>query len=330
MIAIFTKLSSLIHRVLGISACLALALSGAHGQCNDPVGQLFPNDNPWNADISQLPLLANSSALVSFIGTGKTLHPDFGGDGEYGIPFIVVNNSQPLVPIAFTAYGDESDPGPYPIPLNAPIEGGSGSTGDRHVISFNSQSRILYELYRAFPRSGRWDAESGAVFNTTSNDLRPLGWTSADAAGLPILPGLVRFEEVACGAIRHAIRFTVRQTRREYIYPATHFASSTTNPNIPAMGERFRLKASYNISTFPPHARVILQAMKTYGIIVADNGSDWYFTGSQDVRWDDDQLNALKSVPGSQFEAVDTSNLRPGQGPDTTPPSAPGSFRLLP
>jgi hypothetical protein len=276
---------------------------------SDPVGRLFPANNHWNADISQLPVLNNSTALVASIGNSTGLHPDFGGDGEYGIPYIVVDQSQPLVPIHFTAYGDESDPGPYPIPLNAPIEGGSGSTGDRHVLAFHTGSRILYELYRAFPQTSQWNADSGAVFDTTIHAQRPLGWTSADAAGLPILAGLIRYEEVQCGEIQHAIRFTVQRSRRAYIYPASHHAGSTTDPNVPAMGQRFRLKAGFTIDTFPPQARVILQALKTYGMIVADNGSNWYITGSQDPRWNDSQLNTLKQVLGNNFEAVDTSQL---------------------
>jgi hypothetical protein len=266
---------------------------------------MFPPDNAWNRDISNDPVDPNSDNFIAYISqTRGTLHPDFGEPAEYGIPFVVVPPSQPLVPITFTAYGNESDPGPYPIPPNAPIEGGSGSTGDRHVLVLRQGECKLYELFRAFPNGPGWDAASGAVFDLNSNALRPLGWTSADAAGLPILPGLVRYDEVAAGAIRHALRFTVWRTRRAYILPATHFASSTTDPNAPPMGLRLRLKASYNLSGFTGQSRVILEALKRYGMMVADNGSSWYISGATDPRWDDDDLRQIKSVPGSAFEVV--------------------------
>jgi hypothetical protein len=231
----------------------------------DPVGQIYPSDNPWNTDISTYPVLSNSANLVSSIGTSTSLHPDFGTvlDGvPWGIPFIVVNGTQPYIPVNFTAYGDESDPGPYPIPLSAPIEGGSGSTGDRHVLAFDSSNRFLYEMGNSFPLAASWNASGGAVFDTATNFQRPLTWTSADAAGLSILAGLARYEEVQCGTIRHALRMTVQTTRKAFIYPASHYASSNTSPNVPAMGQRFRLKASVNISTFTPEAKIVLQALK--------------------------------------------------------------------
>jgi hypothetical protein len=213
------------------------------------------------------------------------------------------------VPINFTAYGDESDPGPYPVPLTAPIEGGAGSDGDRHVLAVRQGECKLYELYRAFPRAGYWDADSGAVWDLNSNARRPDYWTSADAAGLPILPGLVRYDEVAAGRIDHALRFTSWRTQRAFIYPATHFASSSTDPNMPPMGLRLRLKASYDIAGFTGQSRVVLEALKKYGMIVADNGSSWFITGAADPRWNDTDLNQLKTVPSSAFEVVDTGPL---------------------
>jgi hypothetical protein len=281
---------------------------GGGGSASPQVGGcgLFPPDNAWNQRVDSLPVHSNSAAFVSNIGTNRNLHPDFGGDGEYGIPFIVVPSNEPRRTIRFTAYGDESDPGPYPIPLNAPIEGGRSSDGDRHVIAVRQGSCRLYELYRAFPRSNRWDADSGANWDLSSNAMRPLGWTSADAAGLAILPGLVRYDEVAAGEVKHAIRFTVPRTQRGYIFPATHFASSSNDANLPPMGLRVRLKASYDISGLTGHARVIATALKRYGMINADNGSPWFITGAADPRWDDDNLNQLKSIPGTAFEAVDT------------------------
>ncbi|HYD35096.1 MAG TPA: dockerin type I domain-containing protein [Vitreimonas sp.] len=274
--------------------------------------QIFPANNPWNTDISSYPVHANSASYIASIGANEELHPDFGGAtwGEtYGIPFITVTNSQALTPINFTAYGDESDPGPYPIPLTAPIEGGNSSDGDRHVIALNTESCRLYELYRAFPQSSSWNADSGAIFDLSSNALRPQYWTSADAAGLPILPGLVRYDEVAQGEIKHAIRFTVNNSQRAFIHPATHFASSSTNANLPPMGLRVRLKADYNINNLTGQARVIATALKKYGMILADNGSDWYISGQQHPNWNDEELEQLKSIPGSAFEAVETGPL---------------------
>jgi hypothetical protein len=265
---------------------------------------LFPADNPWRQDISGAKLSSHSAAWVASIGSAVHLHPDFGSDPSYGIPFSVVPATQPKVTVTFNAYGDESDPGPYPIPTNARIEAG----GDAHVLVASGDCHI-YELYGAKRSGSGWIAASGAVFNLSSNALRPAGWTSADAAGLPILPGLVRRDEVEAGFIDHALRFTVSRSQRGYIHPATHEAGSSTSSSLPPMGARFRLKASYNISGFHGESRVILQALKTYGMFVADNGSNWYLSGANDTGWNDDDLNQLKSVPGSAFEAVDSGPI---------------------
>jgi len=262
---------------------------------------LFPPDNPWRRVISAAPLNPRSAAWVASIGGSRFLHPDFGSDPSYGIPYSVVPAGQPKVPVSFTDYGDESDPGPYPIPSAARIEAG----GDAHVLVASGDCH-LYELYGAARSGSGWTAASGAVFDLRSNALRPAGWTSADAAGLPILPGLVRRDEVLAGHIDHALRFTVATTQRGYINPATHQAGSTTDPNVPPMGARFRLKASFDLSRYTGASRVILQALKTYGMFVADNGSNWFLSGSTDSGWNDADLEQLKNVPGSAFEAVDT------------------------
>lgn len=277
--------------------------------------QVFPADNPWNQDISQMPVDANSNNLISSIGMNTTLHPDFGtvyNGAPNGIPYIVVAGSQSPVPINFTAYGNQSDPGPYPVPANAPIEGGPSSTGDRHVIVIDRDNWKLYEMYSSYPQNGgaSWNADSGALFDLNSNAVRPAGWTSADAAGLPIFPGLVRYDEVfEQGEIKHALRFTAQNTRRAYVYPARHFASNDTSVNRPPMGMRVRLKASFDISTFSPRIQVILRAMKTYGMILADNGSNWYISGAPDPRWSDNELNALKTIRGSNFEVVQMGTI---------------------
>jgi len=276
--------------------------------------QVFPSDNAWNQDISQAPLLSNSAGIIATIqGNGGTrLHPDFGENSDYGIPFVVVPGDQPLVPITYTAYGDESDPGPFPIPADAPVEGGNASTGDRHVLVLRADTCDLFELYRAFRSTNGWRADSGARFDLRSNALRPLGWTSADAAGLPILPGLVRNDEVAAGEIKHAIRVTFSRTRSGYVLPATHFASDDGNVNLPAMGMRLRLKASFDTSQLTGQARVIAVAMQRYGLIVADNGSNWFFQGAPSAGWNDDDLNQLKAISGSNFEVVDTGPVLTG------------------
>jgi len=265
---------------------------------------LFPPDNPWRRVVAGDPLSPRSAAWVAGIGASRFLHPDFGSDPSYGIPYSVAPANQPKVAVRFTAYGDESDPGPYPIPADARIEAG----GDAHVLVASADCH-LYELYGAARSGSGWTAESGAVFDLRSDALRPAGWTSADAAGLPILPGLVCRDEVLSGHIDHALRFTIAASQRGYISPATHQAGSTTDPNVAPMGARFRLKASFDLSRYHGSARVILQCLKTYGMFVADNGSNWYLSGAADSGWDDTDLEQLKAVPGSAFEAVDTGTV---------------------
>ncbi len=276
--------------------------------------QLFPPDSPWNQDISNARVDPNSARLIASIGDGQ-LHPDFGTvyrGAPNGIPYIVVGSSQPLVPIKFTAYGDQSDPGPYPVPRNAPIEGGPNSDGDRHVIVIDRDRWKLYEMFGSVPTitGTSWNAKSGAVFDLSSNAMRPEGWTSADAAGMPIFPGLVRYDEVfEQREIRHALRFTVAHTRKAYVYPARHYASYSDDTNLPPMGMHVRLKASFDISQFSPANQVILRALKRYGMFVADNGSNWFLSGAPDPRWSDDQLSQLKIVRGSNFEVVKMGEL---------------------
>jgi hypothetical protein len=274
---------------------------------------VLPADDIWNARVDTLPLDPRSADYVATIGISTGVHPDFGAGewdgGPIGIPFVVVAGDQPLAPISFD-YDDESDPGPYPIPDDPPIEGGTQSDGDRHVLVLDRDRCVLYETWSTYPLPGGvWHAGSGAVFDLRSHALRPQGWTSSDAAGLPVLPGLVRYDEVASGAIRHALRFTAAHTRRAYVWPARHFASSSTDPARPPMGERFRLRASFDVSPFPSEVRVILMAMKLYGVVLADNGSNWYVSGVPDERWDNDALHALGQVRGRDFEAVDVSSL---------------------
>ncbi len=286
--------------------------TGGGGGTSPMIGgcRVLPASNAWNSRVDSLPVRSNSSALISNISSTSNLHPDFGGGGQYGIPYIVVPASEPKRAMHWTAYGDEADPGPYPIPPNAPVEGAPATDGDRHVLVLQKGTCHLYELYRGFWRSNHWDADVGVNWNLSSNALRPMGWTSADAAGLPILPGLVRYDEVAAGHIDHAVRFTVPSSQKGYILPATHYASSSTNPNLPPMGLRVRLKASYSLTRFHGQSLVILKALKKYGMIVADNGSPWFITGAADSRWNDNDLNQIKSVPGSAFEAVDTGPVR--------------------
>ena len=267
---------------------------------------VFPANNPWNQDISTLPVHPNSENYLRSIGLDGHLHADFGGNGQYGIPYTVVHNSTPKLNINFTAYGEESDAGPYPIPLTAPIEGGSNSDGDRHVLAVDTDNCKLYEMYRAFPRNGGWEADSGAIFDLRSNALRPAGWTSADAAGLPILAGLARYDEVASGQMNHALRFTVGHTQRKYIYPARHYASDSIDQNLPPMGLRLRLKADFDTSRYYGQSKVILETLKKYGMMVADNGADWFISGATDTRWVDADLDQLKGIPGSAFEVVNT------------------------
>jgi hypothetical protein len=276
--------------------------------------QLFPADNVWNADVSSLPVHPLSDTYIGSIGADRGLHPDFGAGlwhrSPIGIPYTVVPASQNPVALRFR-YADESDPGPYPIPRNAPIEGGRRSRGDRHVLVVQADTCRLYELFAARPlaRGRRWRAGSGVTWDLGSNTLRPADWTSADAAGLPILPGLVRYDEVASGAIRHALRFTVDHTQASYLWPARHQASSSDDPSLPPMGLRLRLKAQVDISTFSPANQVILTALMTYGMLVADNGSSWFISGVPDPRWDNDDLHALGQITGGDFEVVDESGL---------------------
>ncbi|PZR93416.1 MAG: hypothetical protein DLM67_13700 [Candidatus Nephthysia bennettiae] len=262
---------------------------------------LFPANNAWRRDISHDPLSPRSASWVASVGTSGHLHPDFGTNRSYGIPFVGVPASQPKVKITFNAYGSESDKGPYPIPPNARIEAG----GDRHVLVASADCH-LYELYGAARSGTGWTAASGAVFNLKSNALRPDGWTSADAAGLPIMPGLVRTREVNSGHIEHALRFTVARTQRGYIHPATHQAGATTSAAVPPMGARFRLKASFNTARYHGQALVILKCLKKYGMFVADNGSNWFISGGTEAGWHDDDLNQLTSVPGSAFDVVNS------------------------
>jgi hypothetical protein len=275
---------------------------------------LFPEDNVWNTPVDTLPVDARSSSYVTTIGASKSLHPDFGSGtwngGPIGIPYTIVPGTQPEVPVTL-GYADESDPGPYPIPPYAAIEGGSESDGDRHVLVLDQDNCMLYETWSTYPQpGGSWEAGSGAIFDLRSNALRPATWTSADAAGLPILPGLIRYDEVASGEIHHAIRFTAPQTRREFIWPARHYASSLTSTQYPPMGQRFRLKADFDISSFSPEVQVILLALKRYGMILADNGSSWFISGAPDPGWNNDVLvNEFRRVTGSNFEAVDESSL---------------------
>jgi hypothetical protein len=272
---------------------------------------VFPADNPWNTDISAVPVDTSAQAqayLASMNAATTFLHPDFGSNPAYGIPYTSVPVSQRVVPVTFD-YASESDPGPYPIPPDAPVEGGPGATGDRHVIVVDAACK-LYELYAAQYVGPGWHAGSGAVFDLHSNALRPDYWTSADAAGLPILAGLVRYDEAAQnGEIDHALRFTVRRTQRAFIHPATHYASSDASPALPPMGLRVRLKASYDLTRFTGASRAVLVALKRYGMLVADNGSDWYVSGATDSRWNDTDLNQIKTVPASAFEVVPTGTI---------------------
>jgi hypothetical protein len=270
--------------------------------------RIFPADNPWNQNIAAEPVDPNSDTLISSIGLDRRLHPDFGTVYEgkpLGIPYTVVPRNQPRVPIRFVRDGDESDPGPYPVPPEAPVEGGQDATGDRHVLVLDRDNWRLYELIGAFREGQGWRADSGAIFDLSSNRLRRAGWTSANAAGLPILPGLVRYDEVVeQGVISHALAFTCLRTRRGYVHPARHFASRNSSLNLPPMGMRVRLKASFDISPFPACARVILTALQQYGMLLAQNGGNWYMNGAPDPRWNDRELSTMKRVKGRDFEVV--------------------------
>ena len=276
--------------------------------------QILPANNIWNQPATTLPVHPHSAEYIQSIGANKGLHADFGAGewdgGPIGIPYNLVTSSQAKSAVTFD-YDDESDPGPYPLPASPLIEGGENSSGDRHILLIDTDTCVLYELYAAYPpeNGAGWQAGSGAIYDLNSNALRPAGWTSADAAGLPILPGLVRYDEVAVGQINHALRFTVSQTQRAYVWPARHFASSNTSQSLPPMGMRFRLKSTFDTTGYSQQARIVLEALKTYGMIVADNGSNWYISGVPDERWDNDILATLGSVKGSNFEAVDSSGL---------------------
>ena len=272
-----------------------------------PQAPSLPTEAAWNQDVSKAPRDPRSSAYIAYINShgGDHLHPDFGSPRPYGFPYSVVDAGQRRLPIHYTAYGSESDPGPFPVPPRAPVEGGSRSDGDRHVLVVDRSACRLYELYRAFyvakPRP-HWNADSGTEWDLRSAARRPEGWTSADAAGLPVFPGLVRYEEVAAGHLDHAIRVTFESTRDAWVHPASHCAGDTANPSAPPMG--LRLKASFGLGGFSGAAKTIAEAMKRYGLIVADNGSNWFFSGTSDKRWDDENLNQLKRIPGSAFEVV--------------------------
>lgn len=314
--------ASAVSSSLIIVAAIGLAGPGTAQGADPTIGgcPVFPADSVWNTPVDALPADPNSARFVAGIGRDAALKPDFGAgifDGApMGIPYVVVPMSQPKVEIRYQAFADEpavaeeSDSGPYPIPANAPIEGGPNSRDDRHVIVVQQGSCTLFELYKAVSnKDGSWSAVSSARFDLEGHELRPDGWTSADAAGLPIFPGLVRHDEVASGEIRHALRFTAPKTRKAYVWPARHYAAQSDDEGLPPMGQRFRLKAEVDISRFSPANQVILRALKTYGMILADNGSPWFLSGAPDDRWNNDTLAELRRIRGADFEAVDTSSL---------------------
>jgi hypothetical protein len=275
----------------------------------------FPDSNPWNQDISQDAVDPNSDVYINSLGRYQTVHPDFGtwwNGAPLGQPYVIVSGSQAKVPVTFD-YVSDSDPGPYPIPANAPIQGGPNSGGDRHVIVLDKDNGILYELYGAYPNSdGSWRAISGAVFDMNTNKMRPDGHTSADAAGLPIYPGLMKYEEVVVNKeVTHAVRFTANRTRNAYVYPATHGASNSNDPSLPPMGMRVRLKSSFNISGYPENVQVILRGLKKYGMILADNGESWMISGAPNDNWNDNELHTIKQVPGDAFEVVKMGTVTP-------------------
>jgi hypothetical protein len=315
-------ISSLAAATVVAAAVVAVAAghSAAHPVSRAPRCPIFPADNPWNRRVDSLPVAAGSTTLIRSIGLDSGVHADF-GSGLYagrpiGIPYTTVSRRQRRVHVRFD-YADESDRGRYPIPRDAPVEGGRRSDGDRHVIVVDRGACRLYELYAAYPRDGgrSWRAGSGAVWSLRSNRVRPAGWTSADAAGLPILPGLARYEELRAGGIDHALRFTAPRTRRAYVYPARHFAADSDDPSLPPMGLRVRLKASVDVTRLPPQARAVARAMQLYGLILADNGSPWYVSGAPSRGWDNDDLHQLGGLHGSDFEVVDTAPLgRPRGG----------------
>jgi hypothetical protein len=306
---------------LGALAAIALpaialvpSLVSAHPLPAAPNCPVFPADNPWNQRVDRLPVAKDSAAIAARIGLHDPVHPDFGSglyNGEpIGIPYAVVSSRTRRVPVSFQ-YASESDRGRYPLPRGVPIEGGYRSSGDRHVIVVDRSACLDYELFAAYPHAGgtRWSAGSGAIFNLRSNHLRPAGWTSADAAGLPILPGLARYDEVARGQIDHALRFTAPCTAPRYVYPARHEASTCRGANLPPMGLRVRLKANVDISRLPYQARVVAAALKRYGMILADNGSPWFISGAPNRGWNNDALHLLDRLSGRDFEVVNTISL---------------------
>jgi hypothetical protein len=302
------------------ATALVAALAGSAASAPPMIAgcPVFPASSPWNTPVDRLPVAADSARLIASIGTEAGVHADFGSglyDGSrIGIPYVVVHaRSTPKSRVSFE-YADESDRGPYPIPDGVAVEGAPAhaNEGDRHVLIVDRDACKLYELSGMHRSGGRWAGWSGAIWSLRSNAVRPAGWTSADAAGLPILPGLARWDgDASTGRINHALRFTAERTRRAYVYPARHYASSETDPSLPPMGLRVRLKADVNISGLPRQARIVAQAMKTYGLILADNGSNWYVTGTPSPHWSNDQLHALGGLTGADFEVVDTSTLRP-------------------
>jgi hypothetical protein len=304
-------LAMLMAAVLSPSAATTGAGAAARSEAvyvpGAPNCPIFPADNVWNEPVNTLPVASNSTTIIKHIGPNIGLHPDFGSYAGYGIPYNVVPDSTPKVHVKFM-YASESDKGPYPIPAHPKIEYGS----DHHILIVDKDTCYLYELWAAHKTSSGWKAGSGAIWNLESNTLRPAGWTSADAAGLPILPGIVRYDEVQSGAIDHALRVTVPDTLKKYIYPARHEAGDTNNKGYPPMGLRLRLKASVSLSGFSAEDQTLLHAMKTYGIIVADNGSPWYITGAPDSNWNDDDLHLIDRITGNDFEVVNTSMLRNG------------------
>jgi hypothetical protein len=308
----------------GLFAACAVAvalLAGSSAQAlrlpTAPHCPVFPAENPWNERVDTLPVAADSAQLIASIGLDAPVHADFGSGtwdgGPIGIPYDVVSRTTPRSRVSF-GYADESDRVRYPIPRRVHIEGGRHATGDRHAILVDRSACRLYELYDLRHTSHGWTAGSGAVWSLRSNHLRPAGWTSADAAGLPIFPGLARWDEVSRGVIDHALRFTASRTRRAYVYPARHYASSSSDPSLPPMGLRVRLKASVDVASFPRQARVVLRALQRYGMILADNGSPWYVSGAPNRHWSNDALHTLGRLTGADFEVVDTSSLpRPGK-----------------
>jgi hypothetical protein len=303
-----------VNRSAAVLVVIGLACLGGAAQAlrvpSAPSCPVFPASNPWNKRVDQLPVAQNTTAIIGSIGAGTGLHADFGSGlwegSPIGIPFDVVSRSTPRARVTFE-YDDESDHVGYPIPKGVHVEGGS----DHHALLLDKSACRLYELGGLERRQGRWHAWAGATWSLRSNRVRPAGWTSADAAGLPIFPGLARYDEVRRGVIDHALRFTAQRTRRAYVYPARHYASNLTSSNLPPMGLRVRLKASFDVGSFPRQARIVLVALKRYGMIVADNGADWYITGAPNRGWSNDQLHTLARVKGSDFEVVETRSLRP-------------------